>query len=653
MKQLLSLFLLATLSLTTTAQDNTQQSTNKADLELKVANRMRADATTHGKTALNTASAPFYHGVASGDPLQDRVIIWTRVTDDDATAIDVTWQMATDPQMTDIVVLGQVTTDASKDFTVKVDVEGLEPQTTYYYNFSALGETSVTGRTRTAATTADHLKFGIVSCSNYQSGYYNAYARLSELNDLDAIIHLGDYIYEYHEGGYGYTEEVGRGHEPTNEIISLEDYRTRYSFYRLDADLQAIHQQHPFIHMWDDHETANDSYKDGAENHNEGEGDWEVRKSNGKQAFYEWLPMRNTENNKMYRSISYGDMAEIIILDTRLEGRTKQAESVTDPDFESEERTILGETQREWFKDKLANSDAQWKLVANQVVFSPLALESLIALTELAEQIVVDIWEGYPADQAQIVNFITDNDISNIAFLTGDVHVTFGLDVAADPANPDAYNPATGEGSIAVEMVTPSITSDGYDEVLGTTFANLIQGALGNTNPQLKKVNLFDHGYYILDVTPEKLQGDWYYVETHLEPTDVQSYGNGLFTNNNDNYLQETTTAAPPKETQEAPAPNPVGIENDIEMVKNFVVLANYPNPTSQMSTLNYGLSKPMNVNIALFDVKGQLISQLVNGMQEAGLYSLSFNAEKLAKGTYFYKITTDEGTISQTLVVQ
>ena len=394
----------------------------------------------------------------------------------------------------------------------------MSPQTTYYYNFSALGETSVTGRTRTAATNAEHLKFGIVSCSNYQSGYYNAYARLSELNDLDAIIHLGDYIYEYEEGGYGYTEEVSRGHEPQEEIISLEDYRTRYSFYRLDPDLQAVHQQHPFINMWDDHETANDSYKDGAENHDADEGDWEVRKSNGKQAFYEWLPMRNTENNKMYRSISYGDMAEIIVLDTRLEGRTKQAESVNDADFASEDRTILGETQREWFKDKLANSDAQWKLVANQVVFSPLAMEALIAITDLAEQIVVDIWEGYPADQTQMVNFITDNDISNIAFLTGDVHVTFGLDVTPEPDNADSYNPETGEGSIAVEMVTPSITSDGYDEVLGSSFADIIQTALGNTNPQLKKVNLFDHGYYVLDVTPEKLQGDWYYVGTHLEP---------------------------------------------------------------------------------------------------------------------------------------
>jgi len=403
--------------------------------------------------------------------------------------------------------------------------------------------------------------------------------------------------------------------------------------------------------MWDDHETANDSYKDGAENHDADEGDWEVRKSNGKQAFYEWLPMRNTENNKMYRSISYGDMAEIIVLDTRLEGRTKQAESVNDADFASEDRTILGETQREWFKDKLANSDAQWKLVANQVVFSPLAMEALIALTELAEQIVVDIWQGYPADQTQMVNFITENDISNIAFLTGDVHVTFGLDVTPDPANPDAYNPETGEGSIAVEMVTPSITSDGYDETLGTAFADIIQTALGNTNPQLKKVNLFDHGYYVLDVTPEKLQGDWYYVGTHLEPNSELNYGNGLFTNNNDNFLQETTTAAPPKEIQENPAP--VGIEDASEMAKSFVVLANYPNPTSQMSTLNYGLGKPMNVNIALFDVKGQLVSQLVEGKQEAGLYSLSFNAEKLAKGTYFYKITTDEGTISQTLVVQ
>ena len=311
----------------------------------------------------------------------------------------------------------------------------------------------------------------------------------------------------------------------------------------------------------------------------------------------------------------------------------------------------MGDTQREWFKNKLSDSDAQWKLVANQVIFSPLALESLVALTPLAEQIIVDIWEGYPADQEEVVNFIDDNNISNIAFLTGDVHATFAIDVAKDPTNPDAYDPVTGEGSLAVEMVTPSITSDSYDEVVGETVAAFVETALQNTNPQLKKANVFDHGYYILDVTQEKLQGDWYYVGTHLEPTEVLNYGNGMFTNDDANFLQETTTPAPAKETQEDPAP--VGIDDASEMVKNFVVLANYPNPTSQMSVLNYGLSKRMNVNIALFDVKGQLISQLVDSMQEGGLYSLSFNAEKLAKGTYFYKITTDEGTISQTLVVQ
>ncbi|WP_128755194.1 alkaline phosphatase D family protein [Aquimarina sediminis] len=289
----------------------------------------------HGNTKgvienyFDTNLAPFYHGVASGDPLEDSVIIWTRVTAN-VTSVLVDWQVATDAAMTQTVKQGQVITNQDKDYTVKVDVKELSPFKTYYYQFEALGVKSIIGKTRTAPaknTIVDNLRFAVVSCSNYQNGYFNTYNQIAERNDIDAVIHLGDYIYEYESGGYGYNDEIGRGHLPENEIITLDDYRVRYSYYRLDPMLRNVHQKHPFINIWDDHEFANDANKFGAENHNpETEGSWEVRKSNAYKAYFEWMPVRaNTiEQYRLYRTISYGKLMDLIMLDTRIEGRETQ-----------------------------------------------------------------------------------------------------------------------------------------------------------------------------------------------------------------------------------------------------------------------------------------------------------------------------------------
>lgn len=294
---------------------------------------VKISRTTSGQTAQKLQSyfdqnlAPFYHGVASGDPLADRVILWTRVTPDNHGSIQVVWQIATDPQMQNVVNSGTLTTDETKDYTVKVDATGLQPGTTYYYHFSALGKNSLVGRTRTAPTNVSNLRFGVVSCSNYQNGYFNAYGNMAERNDLDAVIHLGDYIYEYATGEFGYSDEIGRGHQPNNEIITLQDYRIRYSYYRLDPKLRRLHQQLPFITVWDDHEFANDAYKNGAENHQSNEGSWDKRKGNAFKAYFEWMPVRTNTlaTNRIYRKISYGNLVDLIMLDTRIEGRDQQA----------------------------------------------------------------------------------------------------------------------------------------------------------------------------------------------------------------------------------------------------------------------------------------------------------------------------------------
>ncbi len=615
---------------------------------------------TMGKTDAATFQAdlaPFYHGVASGDPLQDRVIIWTRVSDTEE-AIEVEWRVGTDPELTDIVQHGKIMTDASKDYTVKIDVEGLEAGTTYYYGFTAMDKHSLTGRTKTASADSEHLRFGITSCSNYQGGYFHAYRYLSERNDLDAVIHLGDYYYEYKPGQYGPGEGIGRGGVlPDKEIVEVEDYRMRHSFYKLDPDLMAVHQQHPFIVIWDDHEVANDSYKDGAQNHNPGEGEWPTRVSNSKKAYFEWMPIRDNEGQKVYRKIDYGTLADLILLDTRIEGRDQQVESVSDSAYLDPNRTILGETQRNWFTDHLSNSEAQWKLVGNQVIFAPIDFEQMINVSAAAEILAVDIWTGYPFEQQNMVDYIADNNIENVAFLTGDIHVTFAFDVAKDL---ETYDAETGEGSVAVEFVTPSISSDGFDELLGETTAGLFEDLMVSFNPQTKKINFFDHGYYVLDVTPDKLQGDWYYMSTVHEDEATEAHGMGVFTAAGENHLQATETESEGKAEQELPAPDEpplfngyVGLDQINALQKDLSILAVYPNPVSTTASVSYALNNTLDLGIALYDLTGKKIAHLFQDQQSAGIYQLQFDAQQLNAGIYVIQFETEKGNMSKRILVK
>ncbi|MBK9249301.1 MAG: alkaline phosphatase D family protein [Ignavibacteria bacterium] len=380
----------------------------KAD-ERNVVNYTRPFASANHQTMnFDSKLKPFYHGVASGDPLHDRVILWTRVTPDTDGDITVQWKIATDTALANVIQSGTTTTNQTLDYTVKIDALGLQPNTTYYYGFEALGKKSLTGRTRTTPVDGvQQLRFAVVSCSNYQQGFFNAYGRIAERKDIDAVIHLGDYIYEYADGGYGYTKEVNRGHEPKSEVISLSDYRIRHSFYKLDPDLRLAHQQHPFIAIWDDHESANDSYKDGAENHDSTkEGSWQERKMAAENAYFEWMPIRRKtlSSNQIYRSISYGNIMDLILVDTRLEGREKQLGgkdtagkgAIDTALWKSANRTLLGAQQQQWLFEQLQQSKATWKILANQVMMMQVEAQALGFPTNL------DAWDGYPAEREKL-----------------------------------------------------------------------------------------------------------------------------------------------------------------------------------------------------------------------------------------------------------
>ena len=236
----------------------------------------------------------FAHGVASGDPLTDRVLLWTRVSGSSDERVAVRWQVARDPGMQEIVSAGEATTGPERDYTFKVTAPGLKPGTTYHYRFEALGEQSPVGRTKTLPRDPDHVRLAFVSCSNLPFGYFNVYRRVAERDDLDAVLHLGDYLYEYPNRDYGDGTRFGRAPQPNKEITTLSDYRTRHAQYKSDPDLQEVHRLHPFVCVWDDHEITNNAYTDGAQNHQveEEEGDWFVRRTAAVKAYFEWMPIR-------------------------------------------------------------------------------------------------------------------------------------------------------------------------------------------------------------------------------------------------------------------------------------------------------------------------------------------------------------------------
>lgn len=459
----------------------------------------------------NPKLAPFYHGVASGDPYNDSFVLWTRVTPKVETdKISVAWEVALDKNFQQIVKSGKYLTTPKRDYTVKVVVNGLQPATKYFYRFKSFGTYSKTGTSKTLPDKVQnpiHLAF--VSCSNIEFGYFNAYAAIAK-DKVDAVIHLGDYIYEYGPDKYG-DPNFFRKNIPAKEIITLQDYRDRYSQYRLDEDLQNVHGSVPFINIWDDHEITNNAYVSGAQNHQANEGNYEVRKLAAKQAFYEWLPIR--EGKTHYRKFKFGKTLDLIMLDERLAGRTMQPDSINDPRRNAEGHYLLGEKQMKWLITSLKNSEATWKVIGNQVMFS------YTNWGYPGFKYNMDAWDGYPNDQKQLTNAVTKNNIENLVFVTGDTHRSWAFEATSDPLN--SYNKNTGEGAIGIEFGVTSITSGNADERFSVEEVLEHEKEISKSaiNPHLKYVNMRDHGYLKLIITPNDVTAEYKIVPTLKERT--------------------------------------------------------------------------------------------------------------------------------------
>ncbi|WP_153814582.1 alkaline phosphatase D family protein [Streptomyces sp. SUK 48] len=477
----------------------------------------------------------FLHGVASGDPLPDGILLWTRVTPTpDATPgsgvgpdTAVSWVVATDKALTQVVSKGSTTATAASDHTVKADIRGLQPATDYWFRFSSGGTDSPVARTRTApAATADisGLRFGVVTCANWEAGYFSSYRHLAARSDLDAWLHLGDYIYEYKTGEYAARGKVIRQHAPANEIITLADYRTRHGKYKTDADLQALHLKAPVIAIWDDHEFADNAWSGGAVNHTEGaEGTWTARKAAAKQAYFEWMPVRPAIEGTTYRRLRFGKLADLSLLDLR-SFRSQQV-SGTSGSVDDAGRTITGRAQLDWLKAGLTASDTKWRLVGNSVMIAPFVIGSLTAdllgpLAQLLDLpqggigINTDQWDGYTHDRRELLDHLTSNNIGNTVFLTGDIHMSWANDVPVDAGTYPLSR------SAATEFVITSMTSDNLDDivkvpegVVSAVAAPLIEAA----NRHVHWVDTDRHGFGVLDITADRAQMDYYVLSDRTD----------------------------------------------------------------------------------------------------------------------------------------
>ncbi|HLL36492.1 MAG TPA: alkaline phosphatase D family protein [Streptomyces sp.] len=505
------------------------------------------------------AEAPaFLHGVASGDPLPDGILLWTRVTPTPEAVpgsglgpdVEVEWTVALDKAFTNVVAKGSVTATAASDHTVKADVRGLVPATDYWFRFSAAGTDSPAARTRTApavGAAVANLRFGVVSCANWEAGHFAAYRHLASRGDLDAWLHLGDYIYEYGTGQYGTRGTVVRPHAPAHEILTLADYRIRHGRYKTDPDLQALHAAAPVVAIWDDHEIANDTWSGGAENHTEGaEGAWAARQSAAKQAYFEWMPVRPAIAGTTYRRLRFGKLADLSLLDLR-SFRSQQV-SFGDGEVDDPERTLTGRAQLDWLKAGLAASDTTWRLVGNPVMMAPFAIGSLSAdlLKPLAKLLGLpqeglainpDQWDGYTDDRRELLAHLRANAIRNTVFLTGDIHMAWANDV---PVNAGTY-PLSA--SAATEFVVTSVTSDNLDDLVKVpegTVSAVAAPVIRAANRHVHWVDTDRHGYGVLDLTAERAQMDYYVLSDRTKADATSSWARSYRTRSGTQKVERT-----------------------------------------------------------------------------------------------------------------
>lgn len=444
--------------------------------------------------------------------------------------------MATDPECAQLIASGEITTGAWVDHTVHVDVTGLAAETVYFYRFRLLsgelaGAVSPTGRTWTAPapdTSSTALNMVVASCANWESGYFSAYrdiAARAQAGEVDIVVFLGDYIYEYGRGEYVGKRGAVRNHEPAGELISLSDYRTRYGTYRTDPDLKAAHAACPWVVTWDDHEIANNAWREGAENHTEGaEGRWVDRRDAALQAYFEWLPVRAespSAGGHIYRRLKFGDLVDLTMMDLR----TYRDEEQSFAEWWAGDlnETMMGSEQFEWLSAAVRDSAARWLVLGNSVMFSPMTLlglkknpdtssiaDFLAGRTSEGMPLNGDQWDGYATERDRLLSVLSQV-APHVLFVTGDIH--------SEWVHAVNYR---GE-EVGAELVCSSITAPNVDEQLllpaDNALSHLAEHVLRQENPHIRHVDLDVHGYALAQITPDYVEVSWLRVADLKPPT--------------------------------------------------------------------------------------------------------------------------------------
>ena len=501
----------------------------------------------------------FDYGVASGDPLSDRVILWTHAKfQDSVDPVALSWQVASDIEFSKVIASGSAQASSDSDHTCKVDATGLSPNQSYFYRFKSGQHISPIGKTKTLPVgSVSEVKLAVLSCSNYPAGFFNVYAEVGR-SDVDVAVHLGDYIYEYAATGYASEKaaSLGRTSVPANEILTLSDYRIRHAQYKSDADSKQFHANKPIIAVWDDHEFTNDTYKDGAENHSPAtEGPFSARKQAAIQAYHEWMPIRSgSDKAKIYRSFNFGNLLSLHMLDTRSVGRDLQIE-ITDlinpakqaaavAALSSPTRQLLGAEQLLWIQTQMSTSQATWQVLGQQVLMarmefpvtilqalnssdtSPQALAAgqkaitdyLTAKTKKAMGLQLsdvetallaqpklgynlDAWDGYPAAREILLSTAAQFN-KRLVVLAGDTHNAWHSNLTLMNGR-----------KVGEEFATSSVSSPGLETYLALPPAQVKAIFEGVVN-DLKWMDSSRRGYLKLSISPAQVQGEWFFIDT-------------------------------------------------------------------------------------------------------------------------------------------
>ncbi len=559
----------------------------------------------------DTLHAPFYHGVASGDPLSNAVIIWTRITPDSAdyNPLTVNYQVASDSLFGSIISSGSSITDSSTDWTIKKDITGLAPNTVYYYRFDdGSGNYSTKGRTRTAPTgSVTDLKFAVFSCSSIFSGFFNGYARVADKADsLNAAIHLGDYIYDFVDADEQIRVPTPYPVDPT----TLEQWRDRHEYYLLDPDLRAAKAMLPWICLWDNHDQ-------------DCGGSYTCSYQGGNEAFIEWMPIRvpdTTDQLVIYRTISYGDLADIIIADALM---FRHGDTLANGAY-----NMLGNTQFTWLTQQLQNSTAKWKIVGQQRMiggwYTGGIAQWLLDIIPNSGPIFDDgSWDGFPETKAMLFDFVRTNFIDNMILLSGDAHVSIAQDLVEDPFNTSMYDVETGVGSVGVEFLPTSISRGNMDEN-GAPIGmfNTINSIDKQANPQHQFADLFNHGYGIIHLMPDSSIAQFWYAPI-LQISAQDSLGATLVVKDGENHWSRNSGFSM--------------IENELGSTYYL-----FPNPATDMVTLQFNEAPSGSVKIEVIDAFGRIyLTDLLSSFNGGNMHML--NIQGLAKGLYFIRLNNTE----------